>query len=78
LIKDPILAVFLVFSSKTPLIQVGMAFVITTMFFLLELVYKPSNIRSENLRNIISNGIYALTSLVFLFLHLTEGKITPE
>ena len=78
LIKDPILAVFLVFCSKSPMVQIGAAFVITFLFFMLEVKYRPSNISAENTRNMISNGIYALTNLLFLILYVTEGKITKE
>lgn len=76
LIKDPILAFFLVFFSKKPTIQIGAAFLITTVYFLLELMYKPSLSKTENFRNLMSNGIYALTNFIFLLLHLTEGKIS--
>jgi len=78
LIKDPVLGAALVFCSERPTIQIGVAFAITFAYFVLEVVYKPSTIKSENVRSIMSNGIYALTNLVFLILHLTEGKITLE
>ena len=51
---------------------------ITFVFFTLEWKYKPSKIPSENTRNIVSNGIYAFTNLLFLILHLSEGKITQQ
>lgn len=53
-------------------------FLITLLYFLLEVLYKPSVKKGENARNIISNGIYTLTNLLFLVLHFSEGKITLE
>lgn len=78
LIKDPILAFFLVFCSETPTLQIGGAFVITLIYFLLEAIYRPSIKPGENVRNIISNGIYTLTNFMFLCLHFTEGSISLE
>ena len=81
LVKDPLLSVFLVFLSEIPAVQIGGAFVISLLFFLLEYIYKPSKLDSENKRNTISMGIYTLTNLFFLGLHfIGEGssKATRE
>lgn len=78
LIKDPILGLFLVFFSEIPTLQIGGAFVITSVYFALEVYHKPSTLKDENTRNILSNGIYAATNLMFLILHLTEGKLTQD
>lgn len=77
LIKDPLLSIFLVFFSEIPFLQIGGAFIITSTFFFLELIYKPSKIRGENTRNIISNGIYMITNFIFLVLYCIDGKISP-
>jgi hypothetical protein len=78
MIKDPILAVILVFFSEYPGIQIGGAFVITLLFFFLEFFDRPSLDKAENVRNMISNGIYALINLIFFILHLTEGSISES
>jgi hypothetical protein len=48
LMKDPLLAVTLVFCSKVPFVQIGVSLVVSLSFFILELLYTPSSIKSEN------------------------------
>lgn len=76
LLKDPVLAVFLVFCSKVPLLQISAAVIITGMFFFFEAKYLPSLKKEENFKNIVSSAIYMLTNLMFLVLHFTEGNLT--
>jgi len=76
LFKDPILAVFLVFCSNVPLLQIGSAVIITGSFFFFEAKYRPSLKKEDNFKNLVSNGIYMVTNLMFLVLHFTESSWT--
>lgn len=78
MIKEPIIGLFLVFFYRVPYIQIGGAFFITALFFILEVVYKPRKKMAENVRNILSNGIYALTNLIFLLLYFFNDQMSEE
>jgi sortase (surface protein transpeptidase) len=76
LVKDPVLSIFLVFFSEIPAIQIGGAFIVSLLFFILEYKYQPSKLISENRRNTISMGIYTVTNFFFLGLHFMEKSIS--
>lgn len=48
LVKDPILSIFLVLFSEIPAVQIGGAFVVSLIFFILEYRFKPSKLEHEN------------------------------
>lgn len=78
LLKDPIISIFLVFSSKNPFIQTGSVLVIMFTYFFLEIKDRPNKEMKENVRNIISLGVYTIAITLFLILAFQKNNISES
>lgn len=76
LVKDPFLALFLVYASKAPLLQIGVSFLIMLVFFIAEVKTSPMLEKKENWRNYVSSGVYTVTILIFLIQVIIEDSLS--
>lgn len=76
LLKDPVISVFLVFASKVSLVQTGSVLVIMSLYFFLEMKDRPRLQVKENIRNMISLGVYTLAITFFLVLAFRKDDIS--
>lgn len=76
MLKDPVLGFALVFFYDTPILQVGTAFFITVVYFLMEVICKPSINNWENKKNILSFAMYSVSNGIFLTLILIGSSLS--
>ena len=66
LMKDPLIAFSLVFFRKIPHLQISSCLVIILGFFLAEVTNTPKILKHENRSNMLVNGVYSISMVIFL------------
>lgn len=78
LIKDFGLASSLVLFSKTPVLQVGTAVLISLVYLIAKVYTRPKIKKGQNFKNITFFSVYLTITLFFMSLVFSEGKIKYE